>query len=81
MDKTIVLAAGEGFHLKRGRDRIFYAGMPSEEVYSIVQVKTSGYRGYSWNLYFPRRKQDITIDGVNLYVENITPEEIRFRVQ
>ena len=81
MDKTVVLAVGEGFHLKRGNDRIAYAGMPSEDVYSIVQIKASGYQGYSWNLYFPRRKQDIIIDGVNLYVENVTPEEIRFRVQ
>jgi hypothetical protein len=81
MDRTVTLSVGEGFHLKTGRDRIFYAGMPSEDVYSIVQIKASGYQGYSWNLYFPRRKLDITIDGVNLYVENVTPEEIRFRVQ
>jgi len=81
MDKTITLAIGDGFHLKRGKDRIAYAGMPSEDIYSIVQIKASGYQGYAWNLYFPRRKQDITIDGVNLYVENVTPGEIRFRVQ
>ncbi|UCB42829.1 MAG: hypothetical protein JSV77_10340 [Dehalococcoidales bacterium] len=81
MDKIVTLTVGEGFHLKRGKDRIAYAGMPSEYVYSIVQIKASGYQGYSWNLYFPRRKQDITIDGVNLYVENVTPEVIRFRVQ
>jgi len=80
MGKTVVLAIGEGFHLKRGKDRIVYAGMPSEDVYSIVQIKASGYQGYSWNLYFPRRKHDIIIDGVNIYVENVTPEEIRFRV-
>jgi len=81
MDKTVTLAVGEGFHLKRGKDRITYAGMPSEDVYSIAQIKASGYQGYSWNLYFPRRKQDIIIDGISLYVENVTPEEIRFRVQ
>jgi hypothetical protein len=81
MDKTVALAVGEGFHLKMGKDRITYAGMPSEDVYSIVQMKQSGQGGFAWNLYFPRRKQDITIDGVNLYVENVTPEEIRFRVQ
>ena len=81
MDRTVTLAVSERFHLKRGKDRIAYAGMPSEDVYSIVQIKASGYQGYSWNLYYPRRKQDITIDGVNLYVENVTPEEIRFRVQ
>ena len=81
MDKTVTLAVGESFHLKRGKDRITYAGMPSEDVYSIVQIKSSGYQGYSWNLYFPRRKQEITIDGINLHIENVTPEEIRIRVQ
>jgi hypothetical protein len=55
--------------------------MPSEDVYSIAQIKASGYQGYSWNLYFSRRQLDITIDSVNLYVENVTPQEIRFRVQ
>ena len=49
MDKTITLAIGERFHLKRGKDRIAYAGMPSEDVYSIVQIKASGYQGYSWS--------------------------------
>ena len=81
MDRTVTLSVGERFHLKTGKDRIAYAGMPSEDVYSIVQMKQSGQGGYAWNLYFSRRKQDITIDGVNLYVENVTPEEIRFRVQ
>ena len=81
MDRTVTLSVGERFHLKTGKDRIAYAGMPSEDVYSIAQIKASGYQGYSWNLYFSRRKQDIIIDGVNLYIENVTPEEIRFRVQ
>lgn len=76
----MVLSVGQEYHLKRGKDRITYAGMPSEEVYSIVQRKTSGYQGYSWNLYFPRRKRDIIIDGVSLQVENVTPDEISFRV-
>ena len=71
---TVSLMVGEQYHLKRGRDRIVYAGMPSEDVYSIVQMKASGYQGYSWNLFFPRRRQDITIDGISLYVEKATPE-------
>ena len=81
MGKTAVLAIGGGFHLKRGKDRIIYAGMPSEEVYSIVQVKASGYQGYAWPLYYPKRQRDITIDGVKLYVERVTPEEIELRVE
>jgi hypothetical protein len=77
---SVVLAVGEDFHLRRGKDHIIYAGMPSENVYSIVQKKSDGYRGYSWNLFFPKRRQDITIDGVSIFVENVTPEEIRLRV-
>jgi hypothetical protein len=37
------------------------------------------YRGYSWNLYFPKNRSEISIDGVNILVENVTPDEIRFR--
>ena len=78
--EEVVLAIGQEYHLRRGKDRITYAGMPSEDVYSIAQRKASGYQGYSWNLYFPKRKRDITIDGVDLHVENVSPDEIRFRV-
>jgi len=81
MREAVTLIIGQEFHLRRGKDRITYAGMPADNVYSIVQIKASRYQGYSWNLYFPKRKQDITIDGVNIYVEQVTPEEIRFRVE
>ena len=80
MGKVTVLAVGEDFHLKRGKDRIVYAGMLSEEVYSIVQIKASGYQGYAWHLYYPRRKRDLTIDGVPVYVERVSAEEIEIRV-
>ena len=78
--KSVILSIGENFHLKRGKDHIIYAGMPADGVYSFVQKKTSGYQGYAWNLYFPRGRQDITIDGVNIYIERATPEEITLRV-
>lgn len=80
MGNTPVLAVGEGFHLKLGKDRIVYAGMPSEDIFSIIQVKTSGYRGYAWHLYFPRSKHQIAVDGVTVYVERVTAEEIAIRV-
>jgi hypothetical protein len=80
MNKSVTLSVGDDFHLKRGKDHVIYAGMPSENTYSIIQRKIDGNRGFSWSLFFPRRKQEITIDGVNLFVESVTPEEIRFRV-
>ena len=53
--RTVVLDIGAEFHLKRGKDRIMYAGMPSEEVYSIVQRKAYGYQDYAWNLFYPKK--------------------------
>jgi hypothetical protein len=78
--KTVILSVGDDFHLKFGKDRIVYAGMLSDEVYSIAQKKSNGYQGYAWNLFFPKRKQDITIDGIKLYVEKVSPEEIQLRL-
>lgn len=78
-NETVVLPVGAGFHLKRGKDHIIYAGMPSADVYSIVQVKANGYQGYAWHLYYPARQHEITVDGVNLAVIRATPEKIELR--
>jgi len=39
MDKLLVLSVGDSTHLGFGKGRIYYAGMPSEKAYSIVQKK------------------------------------------
>ena len=81
MDNTVVLSVGDSHHLRLGKDRIVYAGMPNENVFSFVQMKWEFfYRGYSWNLYFPKDQSIIRIDGINIQVENVTPNEIRIRV-
>jgi len=81
MDNSALLSVGETYHLKRGKDRIMYAGMPSENVYSIVQKKEGfPYQGFAWNLFYPMKKSDLTIDGINILVENVTHDEIRLRV-
>ena len=48
-------------------------------LFGKVNKNTNGY--FAWNLFFQKRQQDITIDGVNISVENVTPEEIRSRVE
>jgi hypothetical protein len=81
VDKLVILPVGDRHHLGLGKDRIVYAGMPSGEVYSIVQMKWEFlYRGYSWNLFYPKDRSKITIDGVNILVENVTPDELRLRI-
>ena len=84
MDRSVVLSVGDVFHLRSGKDRIVYAGMPTEKVYSIVQRKRNfvpyAAWGYAWNLFYPREQSKIRIDEVNILVENVTPDEIRLRV-
>ena len=81
MGNAFVLAVGEQLHLKLGKDHIIYAGMPSENVYSLVQRKREfPYEGYAWNLFYPRSRTRLTIDGVDISVESVSPEEIRLRV-
>lgn len=78
--KSVVLSVGQEFHLKRGKDRIVYAGMPSGDVYSIVQRKAYGNQGYSWNLYFPKNRREIILDGVEVHIERVTPDELQLSV-
>jgi len=81
VNTAIALAVGDSFHLKTGKDWIYYAGMPSENVYSIVQKKSTGYQGFAWNLFYPRKQTEIRIDGVSLFVESVSPQEIRISVR
>ncbi|NJD27955.1 MAG: hypothetical protein FIA92_06615 [Chloroflexi bacterium] len=76
----MTLSVGDIQSLGWGRNRIVYAGMPSESVYSIVELKWEFfYRGYAWNLFFPIERRKIRIDGVNLAVEDVTPDSITLR--
>jgi len=84
MNKAIVLSVGDSHKLRSGKDHIIYAGMPSDKVYSIVQRKRKfapyAVWGYAWNMFYPKEQSQIRIDGVNILIESVTPEEIRLRV-
>ena len=80
MDKSVVLAVGDDLRLGLLKGSIAYAGMPSDGVFSIVQRRARGYRGFAWNLFFPSTRSELAIDGVRIYVENATPDEIRLRI-
>ena len=80
MDRSVVLSVGDKHRVGFGKCLIYYAGMPSEKVFSIVQMKWELlYRGYSWNLFFPIEQSKIRIEGVNILVDHVTPDEIRLR--
>jgi len=84
MSKTVVLSVGDVYHLGRGRDHIVYSGMSSKDVFSITQRKREllpfGYNAQAWNLFFPKEQERIRVDGVNIMVDGVTPDEIRIRI-
>jgi len=84
MNNAVILSVGDTFRLRSGKDRIVYAGMPNDKVYSIVQRKRNlvpyAAWGYAWNLFYPKEQSQIRIDGVNILVESVTPSEIRLQV-
>jgi len=80
VEQTIVLGVGDGHHLRIGKDHIVYAGMVSGDVFSVIQKKWEFfYRGYSWNLFFPKGRNELRIDGVNLIVEDVSPDRLVLR--
>jgi hypothetical protein len=84
MNSSVTLSIGDSYHLRSGKDRIVYAGMPTDNVYSIVQRKREalpyGWSGQAWNLFYPKAQKTIRIDGVNISVESVTPDEIRLQI-
>jgi hypothetical protein len=82
--EKVALSVGDSFHLTSGKDRITYAGMVCDNTYSIVQRKSQlipfGWMGYAWNLYYPTTKKDINIDGVDIHIEAVNPDEIRLMI-
>ena len=81
MGNSITLTVGESTELKSFKGHIAYAGMPSENVYSIVQMKNVGAKdALAWNLFFPKGKTEIVIDKVNILVENVTTDVIQLRM-
>lgn len=80
MERTIALSVGDDYHLGTGKHRIVYAGMPSEDVFSIaVRRWAFVYQGYAWNLFFPKDSREIRIDGINLIVESVGADKIVLR--
>ena len=81
MHKLAILSVGDSTHLGFGKGLIYYAGMPSEKAFSIVQRKWEfPYQGFAWNLFYPKEQSKITIAGANILVENVTSDEIRLRI-
>jgi hypothetical protein len=80
LGNVVKLDIGDSFQPRLGKDRILYAGMPSETVYSIVQLRWEFfYRGYAWNLFFPKEQTRIRVNGIEYEVQAVGPDTITLR--
>jgi hypothetical protein len=82
MGRSVVMMVGDQLQLGISKGYIIYAGMPTEKTYSLVQKKWGfPYQGFAWNLFFPKERDKITIEGTDILLENVTADEIRLRIE
>ena len=79
MSDTITLSVGDDYRVAGlVQGRIAYGGMPSGDVYSLIKEIGANY---AYNLFYLRSRRDITIGGISLFVQNVTPDEITFQIE
>ncbi len=80
MSEVVELYVGED-HRVAGllQGHITYAGMLSEQVYSIVH-KREVKPEYAYNLFYPVNSREISLAGVKVHVEAVDADRIRFRI-
>ncbi|MCP4582758.1 MAG: hypothetical protein GY839_14200 [candidate division Zixibacteria bacterium] len=78
------LKVGKSIDLKKNifssSIKMYYAGMTSDSVYSLVYSYSSGNRMMAFNLYFPKSRTELDIDKNHLRVLGVSPEEISFQL-
>lgn len=82
ISSEINLAIGEKTKIKLGLVNtitLIYSGMPSKDVFSIVLQSSSGYQGYSYNLYYPKDTKSIKLGKESISIINVTPEKLVLR--
>jgi hypothetical protein len=84
VQSEFTLKVGESTPIKRGifRDqRLVYAGMPGENVFSLALTFTQGYNSSAYNLYFPANNYEMTLLDQHLIILRVDPHQIRFRFE
>jgi len=81
MARLAVLTVGDSTSLGFFRGRITYAGVPNDQTFSLgLRRWDFCHMVYGCNLYFPADLKQTSIEGVDIQVEEVTPEEIRLRI-
>jgi hypothetical protein len=63
----------------QGTFKIMYCGMSDENTFVLAPYVTSGYQGFSPNIYYPINTKLIQVLDIDFTVIKVTPEYIVFR--
>jgi hypothetical protein len=63
----------------RSQVSVVYAGMLSENVFSIAVIWSYGHNSMAYNLFFPRNQREIEIPKGKLEITYVSEHELRFR--
>ncbi len=80
--KDYSLLVGESAKVKTiffGNITVAYAGMVSEQVYSVVVQWSSGNNSLAYNLYLGRNQREVHLPKGKIIVSGATPERMNFR--
>lgn len=81
MSSAVSLYVGDDYRVPGSlQGRIAYAGMPSPNAYSLVHKREVG-ANYAYNLFYSVESRDISVAGVQIHVDSVTPEMIVLRVR
>jgi hypothetical protein len=71
------LKVGKSIYLRKNYFKstvaLYYAGMPSDSVYSLVYNYSSGYHSMALNLFYPKSQTEIEIRNSRLQILQVTP--------
>ena len=84
MEETRTLDVGQETTLRRGfftTHRMVYAGMPSDEVYSLAVMWTAGHTGVAYNVFVRTGQTQVELAKGRLTVFAVSPQQIRFRYE
>jgi hypothetical protein len=83
--KEFQLKIGEQADLRKGILRashaVVYAGMPSEQVYSLAFTYFFGNQALGVNLFVPKTQKEVTYKEWRIVVLEVRPDRIRLRIE
>ncbi|MCK4302480.1 MAG: hypothetical protein KAW91_06880 [candidate division Zixibacteria bacterium] len=77
------LRVGESARIRGGllsQHEVIYAGMPSDNTYSLTITYAAGYQRMGYNLFLPTNHREVWHKKGHITVLSVSPGEIHLRI-